>query len=205
MSEDQPDCRAAGRQTRCVCRGCAGIWGQLAGDAFCLGTHWIYDQDELRRVHPNGVRGFEAPAADHYHAGKHPGDQTHYGEAALLMLESVAERGGIDARDFGERFVRYFDAPDHQGYLDHATKETLANVRSADAVPDFQHGADDDQLATVSRLAPVVAAAVPARRRSRGVVGQRVARVTRVTQNNTRAVVYAQADALILAALTRRQ
>ena len=175
------------------------IWGQLVGDAFCLGTHWIYDQDELRRLHPNGVRGFEAPAADHYHAGKRPGDQTHYGEAALLILESVAERGGINVNDFGGRFVRYFGAPDHQGYLDHATKETLANVRSTET-PDFQSGADDDQLATVSRLAPVVASAV-LRGEDRAALMDDVARVTRVTQNNPRAIVYAQADALILAAL----
>ena len=175
------------------------IWGQLVGDAFCLGTHWIYDQDELRRLHPNGVRGFEAPAAGHYHAGKHPGDQTHYGEAALLMLESVAERGRIDVRDFGGRFVRYFGSPDHQGYLDHATKETLANVWATEA-PDFQHGADDDQLATVSRLAPVVAA-VGLRGENRAALLDGVACVTRVTQNNARAIAYAQADALILAAL----
>ena len=177
------------------------IWGQLVGDAFCLGTHWIYDLDELRRVHPEGVRGFEAPAAGHYHAGKNPGDQTHYGEAALLMLESVAELGRVDARDFGARFVRYFGSPDHRGYLDHATKETLANAgaRPGDAF-DYQQGADDDQLATVSRLAPVVATAC-LRGDSEAMLSATVERVTRVTQNNARAVAYAQADALILAAL----
>ena len=48
------------------------IWGQLVGDAYCLGTHWIYDLDELKQAYPGGVHGFEAPAADHYHAGKAP-------------------------------------------------------------------------------------------------------------------------------------
>ena len=177
------------------------IWGQLVGDAFCLGTHWIYDLDELRRTHPGGVRGFEAPAPGHYHEGKRPGDQTHYGEGALLMLESVAERGKVEVHDFGARFVRYFGAPDHRGYLDHATKETLAN---AGAHPgegfDYQQGADDDQLATVSRLAPVVAAAC-LRGEDETTLLETVGHVTRVTQNNARAVAYARADALILAGL----
>ena len=177
------------------------IWGQLIGDAFCLGTHWIYDLDELRRAHPDGVRGFETPTADHYHAGKTSGDQTHYGEAALVLLESVADRGELDHRDFGGRFMRYFGAPEHRGYLDHATKETLAHAAAQPAATfDFQHGADDDQLATVSRLAPVVAVAC-LRGQDRAALLEAVARVTRVTQNNPRAVAYAQADALVLAAL----
>lgn len=181
------------------------IWGQLVGDAFCLGTHWIYDLGELRRAHPGGVRGFEAPVPGHYHAGKSPGDQTHYGEGALLMLESVAESGRVDVRDFGARFVRYFGAPDHRGYLDHATKETLANAGAhPDGDFDYQRGADDDQLATVSRLAPVVAVACLREDDETGLL-ETVERVTRVAQNNARAVAYARADALILAALLSGQ
>ena len=38
------------------------IWGQLVGDAYCLGTHWIYDLDELQRTFPGGIRGFGAYA-----------------------------------------------------------------------------------------------------------------------------------------------
>ncbi len=201
MSEDLLAAALLDDQTRdsFADRARGAIWGQLVGDAFCLGTHWIYDQDELRRLYPDGVRGFETPVAEHYHAGKRPGDQTHYGEAALLLLESVADCGGTDVRDFGGRFVRYFGSPNHHGYLDHATKETLANVAAIET-PDFQHGADDDQLATVSRLAPVVALAC-LRGEDRAMLLDTVARVTRVTQNNARAIAYAQADALILATL----
>ena len=68
------------------------IWGQLVGDAFCLGSHWIYNLTELEKSFPGGVQGFEAPLEGHYHFGKQPGEQTHYGDGALVMLESVAER-----------------------------------------------------------------------------------------------------------------
>ena len=181
------------------------IWGQLVGDAYCLGAHWIYDLDELKQIYPGGVQGFEVPTADHYHAGKAAGDPTHYGDAALLLLQSVAERGQVDPQDFGRRFVARFGSPDYRGYLDHSMKDTLANAAAfmrehPGQQFDFQQGGDDDQLATVSRLAPVVALAA-LRGTAQAELLHQVEIVTRVTQNNERAVAYAKADALVLAAL----
>lgn len=174
------------------------IWGQFMGDAFCLGSHWIYDPEELDRRFPGGPQGFEAPAEGHYHFGKRPGDLTHYGDGALVLLQSLAARGGFDVADFGHRFEALFDAPDYQGYRDHATKETLANIHTFRATHPgaaftFQDGADDDQPATVSRLAPLAARYFAAEDYL-----SVVEKGTRVCQNNQRAVAYAQAHALIL-------
>ena len=77
------------------------IWGQFAGDAFCLGSHWIYDLTELERRFPGGPQGFESPVSGHYHFGKRSGDLTHYGDGALLLLQSLAKQGRFDAVDFG--------------------------------------------------------------------------------------------------------
>jgi ADP-ribosyl-[dinitrogen reductase] hydrolase len=185
------------------------IWGQLVGDAYCLGAHWIYDLDELKRALPGGVQGFEVPRADHYHAGKVAGDPTHYGDAALLLLQSVAERGEVEAQDFGQRFVTRFGSGDYRGYLDHSMKDTLANAAAfAREHPGegfgFQQGGDDDQLATVSRLAPVVALAT-LRGTGQAELLRQVEAITRVTQNNDRAVAYAKTAALVLAALLSGQ
>ena len=177
------------------------IWGALVGDAACLGSHWIYDLEELAQRFPKGVAGFEAPAAGHYHYGKQPGDFTHYGDAALLLLRSVAEQGGFDPVDFGNRFVALFGSDSYQGYRDHATRDTLesyaAFMASKPGTPyHFQGGGNDDQPATVTRLAPVVVAhwrdsALP----------QIVASATRVSQSNDRALAYARGYTLILQAL----
>ncbi|MCB1211555.1 MAG: ADP-ribosylglycohydrolase family protein [Verrucomicrobiales bacterium] len=140
-------------------RAAAAIWGQFIGDAAALGTHWIYDLEALNSRHPDGIHGFESPAPDHYHGAKQSGDQTHYGDAALLILESVAERGQFDEVDFGQRFVAFFADPACQSYKDKATRGTLENLATRPG--DFQNGADDDQLATVTRLAPVVVAHQP--------------------------------------------
>lgn len=174
------------------------IWGAFIGDAACLGSHWIYNLEELERRFPGGVTGFETPAEGHYHYGKQSGDLTHYGDAALLLLRSVAERGGFDPVDFGGRFVALFGADAYRGYRDHATKGTLENYHAFAAVNPgapyhFQGGADDDQPAAVTRLAPVL---VSHWRDSD--LPQVVANVTRVCQNNDRAVAYAKGYALVL-------
>lgn len=175
----------------------ATIWGQFIGDAAALGTHWIYDLDDLAARYPSGVQGFETPKAGHYHEGKQSGDQTHYGDAALLLLESLAACGAeFREIDFGIRLTSFFGSPLCKSYRDHATRETLEHLA---ADPDnFQNGADDDQLATVSRLAPVVVAyhARPSTERL-----DAIRRLTLVTQNNSTAIGCSAAHAILLDSL----
>lgn len=173
------------------------VWGQFIGDALCMGTHWIYNLADLAEFYPN-LRGFEAPRPGHYHHSKQPGDFTHYGEAALLLLESVAAQGKLDTNDYGRRFIAHFADPSYTGYLDSATRGTLENTptnAAGEPIPefDFQCGADDDQLATATSIAPVIACyhASPE-------LEEQVSRVTRVRQNHPRSIAYMQVHAKIL-------
>lgn len=196
---------SAGSHPSHVDRFRGAIWGQLVGDAACLGSHWIYDLGELARIYPEGLAGFEAPAKGHYHHGKFPGDQTHYGDAALLLLRSVAELGRFDAADFGRRFVALMESPEYTGYRDHASRGTVANYhkfldRNVDGIFDFQQGADDDQPATATRLAPVVVSHY----RDNQLLHVTSA-ATKVCQDNDRAVAYMKCHALILKELFNGQ
>ena len=174
------------------------IWGQFVGDATALGSHWIYNLSELNAAYPDGVHGFETPKEGHYHEGKSPGDFTHYGDAALLLLQSVADCGRFDAIHFGRQFLDVMAPGKYQGYVDHATRGTFENKQNFDAMRpdiefDYQQGADDDQLATASSLAPVVAAHF----RDESLLDI-IEQVTRVRQNNNRAVAYMQTHTRIL-------
>jgi ADP-ribosylglycohydrolase len=177
------------------------VWGQFVGDAAALGTHWIYDLTELQQLYPDGVHGFEAPKEGHYHFGKQPGDQTHYGDGALVLLESLAREGKFDERAFGRRFVEIFRPGTYSGYIDKATKGTLENLQafaksnSADDF-DFQHGADDDQLAAASRLA-----ALTVFYHNDPDLLTVVDRTTRVCQNKNLTVAYMKFNALLLSEL----
>lgn len=177
------------------------VWGAFLGDAAALGTHWIYNLEDLREKYPEGIHGFEAPKAGHYHAGKEPGAFTHYGDAYLLLLESTAEHGGFDPLAFGQRFVERMGPGSYQGYVDSATRGTVENYRDwrerhPEETYNFQNGADDDQLATATSLPALVA-------RYAGEADwlDRVATLTRVRQNNGRAIAYARTQADLLGEL----
>ena len=177
------------------------VWGQFVGDAAALGTHWIYDLAELYAKFPGGVFGFERPEPSHYHEGKETGNQTHYGDGALVLLESIAENSSFDVRAFGKRFVETFGSASYHGYLDKATLGTLENYRrfcetNLPGAYDFQQGADDDQLAGGSRLAALVV-----RYWRDPNLPDLMEAATRVCQNNQRAIAYMKFHGLLLVEL----
>ncbi len=173
------------------------LWGQFIGDAAALGTHWIYDLNDMAQKFPAGIQGFETPLKGHYHEGKRSGDQTHYGDAALLLLESLAACGGrFRENDFGMRFQSFFGSATCRSYKDHATRETLDHLQQQPG--NFQNGADDDQLATVTRLASVV---VAYQKEDFITMSDAIQRLTLVTQNHATAQACATATAVLLRTL----
>ncbi|MGF1484889.1 MAG: ADP-ribosylglycohydrolase family protein [Opitutales bacterium] len=139
--------------------------GQFLGDAAALGSHWIYNLADLEKQFPGGPAGFDAPAEGHYHYGKKPGDFTHYGDAAQVVLEVVADTGHADPQAIGQAWAqRCLPENGYKGYFDSASRGTAEAYKSwLDAgspaeLFDWQQGADDDQLATATSLTPVVAA-----------------------------------------------
>lgn len=173
------------------------VIGQFVGDAMALGSHWHYNLLERARLYPDGIHGFERPSPGHYHAGREPGDPTHYGDAARLLLESLVCDAGFDERRFGRRFVAAFGAG-YPGYRDKPTRLTIENALPHLDDPEFafQSGADDFQTVSMCRLAPVVV--LYGDRPERDAV---VERAVRVTQANEEAVAHCQAFARILGAV----
>jgi ADP-ribosylglycohydrolase len=180
-----------------VDRARGAIIGQFIGDAMALGTHWHYNLMERERLYPEGVRGFERPVTGHYHAGRDPGDPTHYGDAAMLLLESLVADRGFDARRFGRRFVDAFDAG-YAGYRDKPTRLTIeaAKPHLDDPAFAFQSGADDFQTVSMCRMAPV--AVLYAGHPDLDAI---VEAVVRVAQANDEAVAHNQAFVRILSRL----
>ena len=121
------------------------LWGALVGDAAALGAHWYYRQEDLKARFPDGIKGFETPTDDHYHAGKQSGEFTMYGDALMLLMQSISETGTFSRDDFGKRFMTTLTPGSYAGYLDHATKEShsiyLTHLAEHPDTPfDFQRG-----------------------------------------------------------------
>jgi ADP-ribosylglycohydrolase len=174
------------------------IWGAFTADAYCLGSHWIYDASAFAARFPQGPRGFDEPVAGHYHAGKTSGALTHYGEDALVLLRSLVENGGLDPVAYGEALIAFHTGRGSRSYVDKPTRQLIERRRSQP--PETAYGDEaalaDEQNVTTSRLAPVVVryAGSPA-------LMLHVERVTRVLQNSDRTVAYACAQAKLLADL----
>lgn len=127
------------------------IWASLAGDSLALGAHWIYDTERILRD-LGRVETLRAPLPGSYHPTKRQGDFTHYGDQTLVLLESVAAKGGFDLEDFASRWLRLFET--YGGYLDQATKGTLAGFRAGKGPRDA--GSPSDDLAGAARIAPIL-------------------------------------------------
>ncbi|HEY0257763.1 MAG TPA: ADP-ribosylglycohydrolase family protein [Candidatus Methylacidiphilales bacterium] len=126
----------------------------LAADSLALGAHWIYDQEEIARRW-NRITELQAPPGDGYHPGKERGAQTHYGDQALILLESLEACGGnFVMEDFARRWRGFWN--ESQAYRDHATKQTLANLQDGKGLT--RAGSDSTELGGASRIAPLLVA-----------------------------------------------
>lgn len=181
------------------------IWGQFVGDAASLATHFL-EAKELEKRFPKGVQGFEAPNSGHIYAKKKSGESTLYGDAALVMLKSIEIQKGFSARTFGTLFLETFASPSYPCALDETTRETIENyhISLEDSHPDmgfeFQGGANNTDLDTATRLAPLIAVYWEAPN-----LLAIVDKATRVTQNNEITVAYMRSYARILQNLLEGQ
>ena len=102
--------------------------GSLLGDAICLGPHWVYDQQEIVDKIPKPEQ-FHNPVTD-YHPAKHAGDQTHYGDQAVLLFMYLQKAKSFDLDGYAKAWRSFWEDSDTFSYRDGATKETLKNLQS---------------------------------------------------------------------------
>lgn len=129
----------------------AMVLASFAADSLALGAHWIYDTDVIdQRI--GRVDTLHAPLPDSYHAGKKSGQFTHYGDQALVLLESLASTGAFSLPDFAASWQQLF--ADYNGYVDKATSTTLDNRNRN--LPLDRCGSTSSDLGGAARIAPLV-------------------------------------------------
>lgn len=140
----------------------AALIGAYVADAAALGLHWLYDADRVAALAPSGL-AFRAPDQANFdgykgvfvHHGKRAGDLSQYGAQLRVAVQSVAASGGFDLTEYQDRFAATFGpGGSWVGYMDKATKGTLANLAADRRAPS---GADDDQVPAVAKLPAVLA------------------------------------------------
>lgn len=129
----------------------AMVLASFTADSLALGAHWIYDTAEIDRRFGR-VEELLAPQADSYHKGKQRGAFTHYGDQALVLLESLAAAGRFSPDGFARAWRELFSG--YQGYVDKATAATLENMERG--LPLDQCGSRSSDLGGAARIAPLV-------------------------------------------------
>lgn len=125
------------------------IYGALVADAFCLGGHWEYDVDKIKRTFPS-YDCFCDPITE-YHNNKKAGDFTHYGDQTMWLLESVSLEKEFSLASFASRWKEYMS--EYQGYMDGASKATLENLNAGKSV--LEAGSSSQDLSVAGRIAPL--------------------------------------------------
>ena len=128
----------------------AMVMAAFAADSLALGVHWIYNTNVIDRK-VGRVEKLLKPIVKSWHPNREKGEFTHYGDQTLVLLESVAACGAFDPADFARRWQALFQ--DYTGYVDKATKATLANF-AAGRSPE-EAGSDSNDLGGAARLAPL--------------------------------------------------
>lgn len=141
----------------------SALIGAYVADAAALGFHWLYDPARIADL-AQGDPAFREPDAadfDGYkgvfvHPGKRAGDLSQYGAQLRVAVQSMLATGGLfDVADFQDRFAATFGpGGSWVGYIDKATKGTLANLGADKRDPS---GADDDQVPAIARFPAVMA------------------------------------------------
>jgi ADP-ribosylglycohydrolase len=124
------------------------LFGAFIGDAFALGTHWIYDTEKLS-IEATDTETYMDPGKNLFHKGKQKGDFTHYGDQSLLLLKSIASNNGYDLQIFKTHWLTF--ASKYEGYMDHASKESLQLLDPLNNL-----GSSSDELGGISRMAPLL-------------------------------------------------
>jgi ADP-ribosylglycohydrolase len=124
------------------------LFGAMIGDAYALPAHWIYDTEKIA----TGFKNYQdyLPISNHmFHNNKPKGSQTHYGDQALLLLRSIASTNGFDLNQYRTHWLTYMSQ--YQGYIDHATKESLTRLSSGGNT-----GSSSDDLGGFTMCVPLI-------------------------------------------------
>lgn len=94
----------AGSEEEVIDRVVGAILGVFIGDALGMGVHWQYDVDKLESDR-GWVTDYLDPLPGTFHAGKlKAGQLCLQGAIDKLLLQSLAEKGGLDQGDYHQRF-----------------------------------------------------------------------------------------------------
>ncbi|MFK5937481.1 MAG: ADP-ribosylglycohydrolase family protein [Sulfurimonas sp.] len=117
------------------------ILASFTADAYLLGSHWVYDETQLKNL-PINWEQLNAPQAM-WHRDKKRGDFTHYGDQTFFLLEYMTKNKTFVQEDY---YTFWHDKmSSYKGYIDAATRGALKII-----------GSPSSELSICGRFAPLL-------------------------------------------------
>ena len=125
------------------------VLATLVADSYCLGSHWIYDETQLKDLKIDWENLSKACAI--WHKDTNPGDFTHYGDQAFYLYKFLQNKESFDINDY----VKYWQEKMsiYNGYIDGATRDTMLNLESGQEVP---CGSESHDLSIIGQITPLL-------------------------------------------------
>jgi ADP-ribosylglycohydrolase len=151
------------------------VLATLVTDAYCLGTHWIYDETQLVE---NDIIWDELnnPLAI-WHKGKSAGDFTHYGDQSYWLYEFLKDKNSFDEKEYLNFWFNKMKT--YTGYVDGASRDTILNIEN-NVTPS---GSSSHDLSIVGRIVPLLKVS-----KTKEEFLQNVEKFVKLTHNNKEAI-----------------
>lgn len=125
------------------------VFSSLVADAYCLGSHWIYDEEQLKKLNTDWNNLNKACSI--WHKGKLAGEFTHYGDQTHSFYKFLEDKESFDVNAYVQNWYEKMSI--YNGYIDGATRDTMKNMDDGEAVP---CGSTSDDFSIVSRMVPLL-------------------------------------------------
>ncbi len=121
----------------------------LAADSYCLGSHWVYDGDELKNLEIDW-EVLNAPSVA-WHEGKEKGDFTHYGDQIHILNDFLKSESHFDVKNYMGHWRNEMQT--FKGYVDGSTKDTIVNIDNNLTIP---CGSNSGDMSILGRIVPLL-------------------------------------------------
>lgn len=118
----------------------------LVADAYSLGAHWVYDENQLAKL-PINWDELNDPQAM-WHKNKKSGDFTHYGDKLVWLWEYAKTRTSFDIKEYISYYLDKLST--YEGYEDGATRESKVLLQEQIT------GSSSDDFSVVGLIAPLL-------------------------------------------------
>lgn len=124
------------------------VLSSLVADAYSLGAHWIYDENQLKSLDLDWNDLNNARAI--WHKNKSAGEFTHYGDQTYWLYQFLQNKDSFDSISYIDFWKSKIEV--YNGYIDGSTRETLQNIDD-EVVPT---GSNSTDLSIIGRISPLL-------------------------------------------------